>query len=81
MDGKGFLSYRLPCKWEAMLSMVLVITVIIMEMSQQDRMQLLLPAPPSLVSGTLEPGVCRGSGNREGRASVRGIAKTTHRKR
>lgn len=41
MDGKGLLSYRLPCKWEAVLSLLLVITVIIMEMSQQDRMHLL----------------------------------------
>lgn len=38
MEGKGFPSYRLPCKWGAVLSLLLVITVIIMEMSQQDRM-------------------------------------------
>lgn len=41
VDGKGLLSYRLPCKWQAVLSLLLVITVIIMEMSQQDRMHLL----------------------------------------
>lgn len=80
MDGKGFLSYRLPCKWGAVLSPLLVITVIIMEMSQQDRMRLLLPAPPSLVSWTLEPGICRRNGNGEGGAPVRRVAKTTCRR-
>lgn len=46
MNGKGLLSYRLPCKWEAALSLLLVITVIIMEMSQQDRMRLLFTGSP-----------------------------------
>lgn len=46
MNGKGLLRYRLPCKWEAILSLLLVITVIIMEMSQQDRMHLLFTGSP-----------------------------------
>lgn len=49
-------------------------------MSQQDRMRLLLPAPPSLVSWTLEPGICRQNGNGEDGAPVRRTAKTTCRR-
>lgn len=80
MGGEGLLSYRLPCKWGTVLSLLLVITVIIMEMSQRDRTHLLLPAPPSLVSGTLEPGICRGNMSGEDRAPARGMAKSTWRR-